>query len=220
MKKKIGYGIALLIVLGMIFLSRKLSLLVTNENVQNEETIVVIDAGHGGKDPGKVGVNDVLEKDLNLQIAKKIKLCLEKQGITVIMTREDDSMAENKVTDMKKRVELINDTKPDITVSIHQNSYSQTDVRGAQVFYYSHSKEGEQAARVLQEELKTIDSENTREVKANDTFYMLKKTEVPTVIVECGFLSNAEEAEKLKEEAYQQELAEVICRGIVKWLDS
>ncbi len=220
MKKKIGYGIALLMILGMIFVSRKLSLLVTNENVQNGQNVVVIDAGHGGKDPGKVGVNDVLEKDLNLQIAEKVKACLEKQGISVVMTREDDSMEENKVADMKKRVELINNTKPAIAVSIHQNSYTQADIRGAQVFYYRHSKEGEDAALVMQSELKTIDSENTREIKANDTFYMLKKTEVPTIIVECGVLSNAEEAEKLKDENYQQELAEVITRGIVKWLDS
>ncbi len=220
MKKKIKWGILFTAILGMIVVSRKLSLLVSNENVQAKDRTVVIDAGHGGKDPGKVGVNDVLEKDLNLQIAKKVQVILENQGIQVVMTREDDSMEENKVADMKKRVSLINETKPLIAVSIHQNSYSQEDIRGAQVFYYKHSKEGKEAAEMMQEELRTVDETNQREIKENSTFYMLKKTEVPTIIVECGFLSNAQEADQLKDEGYQQKLAEAICSGITKWLDS
>lgn len=219
MKRKIKLGIVFVLVIGMIIVSKKLSWMVTNENVKNEQ-VVIIDAGHGGKDPGKVGVNNVLEKDLNLQIAQKVKTKLEELGISVIMTREDDSMEESKVADMKKRVKLINEVKPVIAVSIHQNSYSQADIKGAQVFYYEQSKDGKNAAEIMQHALKELDSNNTRDIKANNTFYMLKKTEVPTIIVECGFLSNAQEAEKLTKEEYQQELAAAICSGIVKWLDS
>lgn len=216
-KGKWKWYMMLAVLLALIFLNRELSQSVVSEDVSENE-IVIIDAGHGGKDPGKIGVNDVLEKDLNLQIAKKVKENLEKQKVTVIMTREDDTAEDGKMADMKKRVALINEEKPAIAVSIHQNSYSQADIKGAQVFYYEHSEVGKNAALIMQEELKQIDSENTREAKGNDTYYLLKKTEVPTIIVECGFLSNAQEAEKLTDETYQNELANSICDGIIKWL--
>lgn len=188
------------------------------QNMQTKEAIVVVDAGHGGEDPGKVGVNNALEKDVNLQIAKKIEALLEAQGIQVVMTRENDEADDSKVGDMKKRVSLINEVKPAIVVSIHQNSFSQSDIKGAQVFYYTGSEVSKSAALFMQEELRMLDSTNSRQAKGNDSFYMLKKTEVPTIIVECGFLSNAQEAEKLVTDSYQNELAEVISNGVVKWL--
>lgn len=224
-KRKIELCMTLVLLICMIVISRKLGKMmsVNEKTVQEEtapkETIVVVDAGHGGKDPGKIGVNDVLEKDLNLAIAKRVQVGLEKEGIQVVMTRKEDVSEESKLGDMKKRVELINEIHPAITVSIHQNSYSDPSVRGAQVFYFTHSKASEEAASVMQEMLRTYDSENTRQIKANDIFYMLKKTEVPTIIVECGFLSNPTEAEKLTSEEYQQQMADAICKGIIKWLD-
>lgn len=218
MKRKIELCMTLLLLVGMIIASRKLSQLVTSDNVETRKDIVVIDAGHGGEDPGKVGVNGALEKDINLQIAKKVKQYLEKNGIQVVMTREEDTAEESKRGDMENRVDLINEVKPVITVSIHQNSYSDTGIKGAQVFYYTNSDVSKEAATMMQEELRTVDSENTRQIKSNDTFYMLKKTEVPTIIVECGFLSNKEEAEKLVTEEYQQQMAEAIGAGTLKWL--
>ena len=218
LRRKIELCMTLLLLLGMIIVSRKLSQLVTSENVQAEKDIVVIDAGHGGHDPGKVGVNDALEKDINLQIAQKVKKHLEKNGIQVIMTREDDVMEDTKLEDMKKRVALINEIKPAITVSIHQNSYSDASVKGAQVFYYAGSEVSKEVASLMQEELRKVDTENTRQIKSNSDFYMLKKTEVPTIIVECGFLSNPGEAEKLTSEEYQEEMAQAICSGIMTWL--
>ena len=208
----------LLLLLGMIIVSRKLSQLVTSENVQAGKDIVVIDAGHGGHDPGKVGVTDALENDINLQIAQKVKTYLEKNGIQVIMTREDDVMEDTKLEDMKKRVALINAIKPAITVSIQQNSYSDASVKGAQVFYYAGSEVSKEVASLMQEEMRKVDTENTRQIKSNSDFYMLKKTEVPTIIVECGFLSNPGEAEKLTSEEYQEEMAQAICNGIMVWL--
>ena len=134
------------------------------------------------------------------------------------MTREGDVMEDTKLEDMKKRVALINKTKPVITVSIHQNSYSDPNVKGAQVFYYTNSEVSKEAASLMQEELKKVDMENTRQIKSNSDFYMLKKTEVPTIIVECGFLSNPGEAEKLITDEYQEQMAEAICDGILTWL--
>ena len=134
------------------------------------------------------------------------------------MTREDDVMEDTKLEDMKKRVALINKTKPVITVSIHQNSYSDPNVKGAQVFYYTDSEVSKEAASLMQEELKKVDTENFRQIKSNSDFYMLKKTEVPTIIVECGFLSNPGEAEKLVSGEYQEQMAGVICDGILTWM--
>lgn len=218
MKRKIELCMTLLLLIGMIIASRKLSQAVTSEKVETKGDIVVIDAGHGGDDPGKVGVNGILEKDVNLQIAKKVKEYLEINGIQVIMTRENDEAEETKRKDMEKRVSLINEIKPVITVSIHQNSYSDARVKGAQVFYFTTSEVSKQAATMMQEELRLVDSENTRQIKENNTFYMLKKTEVPTIIVECGFLSNQEEAEKLVSDEYQNQMADAIGRGILGWI--
>ena len=218
LRRKIELCMTLLLLVGMIIVSKKLSQLVTSENVQAKKVVVVIDAGHGGHDPGKVGVNDALEKDINLQIAEKVKKYLEKNEIEVVMTREDDVMEDTKLEDMKKRVALINKTKPVITVSIHQNSYSDPNVKGAQVFYYTDSEVSKEAASLMQEELKKVDTENFRQIKSNSDFYMLKKTEVPTIIVECGFLSNLREAEKLVTDEYQEQMAEAICDGILTWL--
>ena len=180
---------------------------------------VVIDAGHGGKDSGKIGINKVLEKDINLEIAKKVKELLLKQKVNVIMTREDDrAMAESKTEDLKKRVDIINEANADLAVSIHQNSYTSEEIHGAQVFYYNHSEEGRKAAAIFQKILLKIDPENKRQEKGNDSYFILKKTEAPVIIVECGFLSNKQEAEKLVTEEYQDILAEAICDGITEFL--
>lgn len=220
MRRKVELLLLLLLLAGLITVSRNLGKYVSGDKVEKGNTVVVIDAGHGGSDPGKIGVNDAKEKDINLTIAKKVKKKLEKSGIEVVLTREDDTMmakdtdTNKKVQDMKARVKLINDTKPAIAVSIHQNSYEGADIHGAQVFYYSHSEEGERLAGLMQKALLAVDAENTRKEKANDTYYLLKRTEVPTIIVECGFLSNKEEADKLIAKEYQTELADAIVQGI------
>lgn len=218
MKRKIELCMTLLLLVGMIVASRKLSQLVTSDKVETRKDIVVIDAGHGGEDPGKVGVNGALEKDINLQIAKKVEEHLEKQGVQVVMTREDDQTEASKRKDMEKRVALINEVKPIIAVSVHQNSYTDPSIKGAQVFYYTDSKKGESAASLMQEELRKVDVENTRQIKENNNYYMLKNTKTPIIIVECGFLSNVEEATKLMDEEYQEKMAEAIAKGILGWI--
>lgn len=220
MRKKIELILVMLTLAGLVMVSKKLEKYVNSDKVEKKEYTVVLDAGHGSSDSGKVGINGVLEKDINLSISKKTKKYLEEKGIRVVMTRgKDESLAEGengnrKVQYMKARVKRINDTKPDLAVSIHQNSYHEESIHGAQVFYYEHSESGEKDARILQEALLAVDPDNTRQVKANTTYYLLKRTEVPILIVECGFLSNQEEAEKLASEDYQKELAKAIANGI------
>ena len=114
---------------------------------------------------------------------------------------------------------MIERTNPKLVVGIHQNSFTDSKVKGAQVFYYEDSEDGKEAATLMQEELKAVDPENTREIKGNSSFFMLKKSKAPTIIVECGFLSNPEEAEYLVTNEYQEQLAVAICSAIVKWLD-
>ena len=191
-----------------------------------DQKVVVVDAGHGGRDPGKVGVDGCLEKDLNLEIAKKVQAILEQQDIKVIMIRDTDKglyeeqTSNKKVQDMKNRCALINETEPDCVVSIHQNSYHEEYVSGAQVFYYSSSAEGEALAEALQSELISYaDPENHRQAKANDSYYLLKKTEAPIAIVECGFLSNWKEAAKLQDDGYQSRVAWAVSMGILTYLN-
>lgn len=191
---------------------------------KDQKLVVVIDAGHGGIDPGKVGINQVLEKDINLIIAEKVKRYLELSDVEVIMTRESEEGlyrpedSNKKVQDMKNRVTLIDASGADLAVSIHQNSYSEEYVRGAQVFYYATSLQGKAMAEVMQRTLaETLDKENHREAKANDSYYLLKKTQTPIIIAECGFLSNSEEAQLLTQEAYQDRVAWAIHLGILRY---
>ena len=126
---------------GLIVVSRNITNYVSSTQVEKQKDLVILDAGHGDTDPGKIGVNKAKEKDINLVIAEKVKCLLEEKGISVVMTREDDSsLAEEgasnkKIEDMKARVALINKESPRIAVSIHQNSYHEEKVSGAQVLY-------------------------------------------------------------------------------------
>lgn len=222
MKKKIELFMAFLLLIGAIVASKKLSDLVqdvSGKNLEKEEVLLVIDPGHGGEDPGKVGVNNALEKDINLQIAQKLKDLLEEKGIQIVMTREDDFVPESKNEDLQKRVELINELSPDIVLCVHQNSFTDQTVAGPQVFYHGDSEISKKIAQTLQEELWLVDEEHQRQIKGNENYYMLSQTQVPTIIVECGFLSNEEDAKKLTTEEYQEQIAQAICTGITKWLD-
>lgn len=193
---------------------------------QKEKITVVIDAGHGGRDPGKVGVNGALEKDVNLSIAKKLQTLLEQNDIHVVMVRTDDSGlysegdSNKKSADMRKRVDLINNSGAALAISIHQNSFAQESIKGAQVFYYRDSEEGKKFAEIMQEQLKkSLQDGNKRMAKANDSYYMLKKVECPIVIVECGYLSNPDEAALLIDENYQERMAFAIHIGLLSYLN-
>lgn len=226
MKKKFEILMVACLFASSFFLARAGAALVSSKNADKSKPCIVLDAGHGGADPGKVGDNDVLEKDLNLAIVYKLKTLFENKGFRVVLTRTDDKVLadENsgnvKVQDLKNRVALITETMPLMTISVHQNSFPDSSVCGPQVFFYDQSDEGRKIAEIIQNSLNTvIDPPKPRVFKSNNDYYILKKTPTPTVIVECGFLSNEAEAALLTDEAYQEKLARAVYQGVCEYLD-
>lgn len=206
--------------------SRIESVLSSNVHSSGGTYTVVIDAGHGGFDSGKVGIDGTLEKDINLKIAKKLEKLLKAEDIEVIMTRTGDTglyeeaSSNKKRQDMTNRTSLMNEAEADCIISIHQNSYPEESISGAQVFYYTGSDAGKTLAALIQQELVSdIDPSNHRVEKANDSYYLLKNASAPIVIVECGFLSNGEESRKLVDDTYQQKLAWAIHMGVLQFLN-
>lgn len=231
--------IIVLIVLALIFFIvhtfRKDPSAVEESSTQTEDSsdapkklgVIVLDAGHGGPDPGKVGINDVLEKNINLSIVLKIKPLLEEYGFDVHLTRDSDAIlgpansAHFKRDDMIARVDMIKQLNPFFTISIHQNSFPKESVKGPQVFYYKDSVESATMAQVMQNSLNQyLNPQKKREAQSNTNYYLLTRTPTPTVIVECGFLSNPDEAALLATDAYQQKVAEAVSMGVVSYYES
>lgn len=199
-------------------------------NISNTDTVpsksytVVLDAGHGGSDPGSIGYKTkVKEADLNLKLVKLLEKKLESSGINVVLTRTTDSaLAEGrgkafKKQDMANRKELIKSIRPNMVISLHQNSSTNHGFRGAQVFYDKTSEISKQIADLIQKEFnKTLDS--GKKYTSPGDYYMLKCTSAPSVIVECGFLSNAEEEQLLLNENYQEKIINSIYLGIINFL--
>lgn len=213
MKKKTELVMGVLLLVAVAVLSRQSAIYVEGEK-STAKWNVVIDVGHGGSDPGKVSADDIEEKDINLEIAKELKRQLRREGLRVTLTRSRDVGMS-----MSERCEIINEKNADIVVSIHQNSFSDSGVKGAQVFYHQNSNEGKQLAEYLQESLvRNVDEENTRKAKANNTYYLLRHVNAPTVIIECGFLSNPSECALLTDEKYQRKIVYAIKKGLLRYI--
>jgi N-acetylmuramoyl-L-alanine amidase len=192
---------------------------------------VVLDAGHGGEDPGKVSnYSDLKEKDINLSIAFKTKEILEKEEFNVIMTREEDRLFYDEGTteiyykrkqDLERRKKIMDENSDGIVVSIHANSFQETQYYGAQTFYPPNSEESKRLAHLLQKSLReNIDPNNKREPQLKtDQIVILRNLKTPTVIVECGFISNREEEAKLRTEEYHEKLAQAIAEGIKNYFN-
>lgn len=222
MKRYIELAMTAVLLVCVWLLSREAAAV---SNMAETKTVIVVDAGHGGVDGGMAGTDGVDEKDINLSIAWKLRDTLKDSGFEVIMTREGDEglyeegSSQKKVQDLQNRCKIIAEASPALTVSIHQNSYTDPSVCGPQVFYYSTSQEGKRLAEVLQEVLnQALSADNGRKAKGNDSYYLLKRSEGVLNIVECGFLTNPKEAELLQEEAYQQKVADALCLGIRQYL--
>lgn len=217
---------ACLLLISFFFLSREAAQ--ANGTVREEETrTILVDVGHGGTDPGMIGVDGLEEKGINLAIAKKLQAVLEEQGFKVLLTREEDrglydeNSKNQKAQDMQRRIAMIREIHPVLCVSIHQNSYQDPSVYGPQVFYYEDSVEGKKLAEFIQAELNTqLEIARPRVAKGNKTYYLLKRSESILNIVECGFLTNPEEAGMLQTEEYQQKVAKAVAAGIAKYLFS
>lgn len=225
MKKKWLPALIVLLLLLIGVSVKTVHTMIFDTEAESARYLVVLDPGHGGFDPGKVGVDGVLEKDLNLEVTLKLRDLLEQNDVRVILTRDTDrSLAEGgraqKSEDMRNRVALVNGVGADLAVSIHQNSFTDSSSMGAQVFYYGESPDGKRLAELLQLQLKaTMQDGNHRQAKANSDYYMLKKTICPFAIVECGFLSNPEEAARLQTEGWQADLAWALHLGILQYLN-
>nr|OOB76837.1 MAG: hypothetical protein BEN19_00425 [Epulopiscium sp. Nuni2H_MBin003] len=187
--------------------------------------IIVIDPGHGGYDPGKVGSNGVYEKNINLDISLKLRDYLEDNGYKIILTRDTDCDLDNipdkfhKNNDMRARKDIINSSKAQVLVSIHQNAFSQESVRGAQVFYYSDTGSGKTLANFVQTSIREkVDPNNTRPIKNSPDYFLLKTSDMPAIIIECGFLTNKEEERMLLNAEYQSLIAGAIGDGIIQFL--
>lgn len=194
------------------------------ELFQRKETIV-IDPGHGGEDGGTVGINGVQEKEVNLAVALALRDLLVQDHYHVVMIREGDyavgdrslaELMERKRSDIHSRLQTVVETGDCIYVGIHQNNFSQSKYSGAQTFYsVNHEGSALLAEKIQTQIVQTLQRENTREIKASgDQIYILKNCQVPAVLVECGFLSNPAEAEKLIDPQYQREMASAIFQGI------
>jgi N-acetylmuramoyl-L-alanine amidase len=224
------------ILVGLIF-ALLLAIYSLNMNLDTQASItgkelqrtVVIDAGHGGEDPGKVSsYSDLKEKDLNLKIAVKVKELLENDNYKVIMTREEDKLVytegttniyEKRKQDLTRRKDIMDNGGAQIVVSIHLNSFSDSRYYGAQTFYPPNSPESLKLANSLQSTLRDkLDKDNKRAPQEKkDPIVILTDLKTPTTIVECGFLSNAAEEQKLGTEEYQSRIADSIKEGIDKY---
>ena len=192
-----------------------------------EENRIVIDAGHGNFDGGAESPNGVLEKDLNLVIAKKLEKRLTEDGFRVIMTRSDDNgihnealtdITEKKKSGMYQRRDIMNESGAEMFVSIHMNMFQDSSCSGPQVFYSPNREESEMLAREIQMRLAELSVEK-REIKAaGQGIYLLKTAKIPAVLVECGFLSNPLEEAKLCTEEYQNRIVNAIAVGIEQYI--
>ena len=196
----------------------------------NNSKIVIVDAGHGGEDGGASGVNGVLEKDLNLQMALEIGARFEEEGYAVVYTRTDDRLLyreeENvkgirKISDLKNRCKIAEMYPDSVFVSVHMNSFGDSKYSGLQVYYSTENEESERIARGIQEQVKSdVQNENNRKAKKGDGIYILENVSNPAVLVECGFLTNSEECKKLSEKEYQKQLSFSIVCGIINNIEN
>lgn len=180
---------------------------------------VIIDAGHGGKDGGATSCTGVLESRINLEIGLRLDDLMHFLGVKTIMIRTGDysihtkgeTIAAQKVSDLKERVRIVNETENAILVSIHQNHYSDRKYSGAQVFYAPNGQSADLAGLLQSAFVKNLNPGSNRKSKKADGIYLLQKVEKPAVLVECGFLSNYQEEAKLRSEEYQKQITAVIA---------
>ena len=211
-------------IVGTLFLTMPVIKTVT-ATTDPASRIIILDAGHGGEDGGTSSTDGTKEKDITLAVTLRLKAMLESAGFQVKMTRETDiavndpnldTVKQRKVSDIKNRLKLIQNTPNCIFISIHQNHFSESKYNGTQVFYSKNHEDSKAIAEDIQNQVVTfIQPENKREIKpATESIYLLWNTNVPAVLVECGFLSNSDEESKLKTDNHQQLLVDGIVKGI------
>lgn len=192
--------------------------------------VIILDAGHGSPDGGAVASDGTIESELNLKIVLKLQSLLESSNCTVILTRSDEngiyevnnkSIRNQKVSDMQNRALIANQSNAEIFVSIHMNKLPQEQYDGWQTFYKNEDEDSIKLADSIQQNLNYfIDKTNNRKIKSIKNIFLTRKVEIPLVIVECGFLSNAKETELLKTDNYQELLSWSIYSGIMDYFSN
>ncbi|MFA6807729.1 MAG: N-acetylmuramoyl-L-alanine amidase [Eubacteriales bacterium] len=218
--------VVVLIIFGVITLNIKKAENVPGWNWGLGDRVIVIDAGHGGVDPGAIGSNNTLEKDVTLEISKRLQSLFVQAGGKVIMIREEDrdfgqsdKLFQRKREDLIQRIEMATNSGGDIFLSIHANSFPDKKQSGPQVFYHAQSVEGKVLAESIQDTLNEVGSRK-RTAKSNQSFFILKNTNQIAVTIEVGFLSNPEEEMKLTQPKYQQNIAMAIYEGTASYYNN
>ncbi len=228
----IGLSLALIVVLatviGVVMKINGNDIIIPAGNTPFEK-IVIIDAGHGGEDSGAVGVNGVLEKDLNLQIALEIGRAFEEQGYVVVYTRTDDRLLykeeENikgirKISDLKNRCKVGEKYPEALFISVHMNSFGMSKYSGLQVYYQEENENSHAIADAIQAKVSgTLQPNNDRKTKPAEGMYILDNISNTAVLIECGFITNEAECKKLSEKEYQKELSFSIVCGIIEYIE-
>ncbi|MDD2568730.1 MAG: N-acetylmuramoyl-L-alanine amidase [Clostridia bacterium] len=183
--------------------------------------IIVVDAGHGGFDPGAVGSSGILEKDINLAVSIRLADVLRQAGAIVVETRTTDvALGDSKSEDMRNRVQLAKNANSELFITVQANSIPQKQYRGAQIFYAKKSDSAKLLAENIQEELGGLLKNTTRKALPINDIYIVKNLDVPVIVAEIGFLSNMEEEALLKDKAYQNKIAWGIYMGIIEYYSS
>lgn len=222
-----------LVILIIFYISKATYKVFTNASVSNnyKNPTIIIDPGHGGEDGGSTSsYSKEPEKNINLAISKDLNMLLKATGYETIMTRDnDDDISENestikkrKISDMKKRLKIANEENNAILISIHQNKFTDNKYSGSQVFFSGNNPKSEILAENIQNSLKDkLDPSNDRKIKqADKNIYILYNCKCPAALVECGFLSNAKEAQKLNTKTYQKQVAFSIYNGFLKYINN
>ncbi len=214
----------------MISSAANIKLNTISSSISKEIPYVVIDAGHGGEDGGAIINDKISEKNINLDIANKTADLTTFLGFKTTKTRSTDTalssqestIRQRKVSDMKKRLEIYNSDSKNIVISIHQNKFSQEKYKGTQIFYSKNNAQSQYLAEKIKFSVKgLLQPDNTREIKqAGNDIYLLKNTTQPAVIVECGFISNKEECQKLIDDVYQKQMAFAITCGLLNYCNT
>lgn len=230
MKKRKGWILFYLFTIAAVLLiakwgSRAVTVIAENTPVEREHCII-IDAGHGGEDGGTTSCTGVVESSYNLSISQRLNDLFHLLGYETVMTRtadisiytKGDTIAQKKASDLKERVRIVNETENGLLLSIHQNNFSDSRYSGAQVFY-AGTEGSEQLAKLLQDQLvSALNPGSNRKIKKSDGIYLMEHIECTGVLIECGFLSNAEEEAKLSSAEYQQKLCCVIAATVSGYL--
>ena len=227
--KKIIFGIISLVIVIVSVIEVKTASEEVIKIMPITNKTIIVDAGHGGIDPGSMTDDQsVKEKDVNLKITKKVKELLEASGAMVILTRNDDTslyteqvgktIRQKYNENLKNRKKIIQESSADMFISIHLNKFQESKYYGAQTFYPAGKEDDKQLATYIQGELKrVVDKTNNRKIKSTNDIYLIKDNEIPSTLIECGFLSNDKEAKLLNDEEYQDQIAWAIYVGIQKY---